>query len=93
MLRDPGSRYGTDVLPSCCQCGRPARAERRLRQLSVSSKLEEQQVVDTTITALSRATGVSWRQTQACVIFRLPLLRNAGRLVTGRFAPTFSFSE
>ena len=29
-------------------------------------QLEKQAVVDTTITALSRATGVSWRHTQAC---------------------------
>jgi hypothetical protein len=30
-------------------------------------QLEKQEVVGTTITALSRATGVSWRQTQACL--------------------------
>jgi hypothetical protein len=30
-------------------------------------RLEKQVVVDTTITALSRATGVSWRHTQACL--------------------------
>jgi len=30
-------------------------------------QLEKQAVVDTTITALSRATGVSWRHTQACL--------------------------
>jgi hypothetical protein len=30
-------------------------------------QLEKQEVVDTSITALSRATGVSWRQTQTCL--------------------------
>ena len=30
-------------------------------------QLEKQEVIDTTITALSRATGVSWRQTQTCL--------------------------
>jgi hypothetical protein len=30
-------------------------------------QLEKQAVVDTTIAALSRATGLSWRHTQACV--------------------------
>lgn len=30
-------------------------------------QLETQEVVETTITTLSRATGVSWRQTQACL--------------------------
>jgi hypothetical protein len=30
-------------------------------------QLEKQEVVSTTITALSRATGVSWRQTQTCL--------------------------
>lgn len=64
-------------------------AEEVLRYHSyLCQQLEKQAVVDTTIAALSRATGVSWRHTQACAIFRLrlPLLLNAGRLVTGRFA-------
>jgi hypothetical protein len=33
----------------------------------VYHQLVEQEVVATTVTALSRATGVSWRQTQACL--------------------------